>query len=75
MDLPSNAKLHEMQENTHGLVPLILAAAPDVPNQTPKPWQPKQVLNASLTPRVHIIVPLLSRRQSSFFLPMNGTMT
>ena len=29
MLMPLNAKLHEMQENTHGLVQLIRAAMPD----------------------------------------------
>ena len=32
-DLPPNAKLREMQQNTHGLVQLIGAATPHVPNQ------------------------------------------
>ena len=35
MDLPSNAKLSEIQQNMHGLVQLIGAATLDVPNQTP----------------------------------------
>ena len=34
-DLPLNAKLCEMQQNTHGVVQLIRAATPDVPHQTP----------------------------------------
>ena len=44
-DLPLNAKLREMQQNTHGLVKLIRAATPDVPNQTPMPQLSKQMLN------------------------------
>ena len=35
--LPPNAKLHEIQQNTHGLVQLIRAATPHIPNQTPMP--------------------------------------
>ena len=31
-DVPPNAKLREMQQNTHGLVQRIRAATPDVPN-------------------------------------------
>ena len=45
-DLPPNARLHEMQQNTHRLVQLIRAATPDVPNQTPSPQLSKQMLNA-----------------------------
>ena len=36
-DLPLSAKLREMQQNMHGLVQLIKAATPDVPNETPMP--------------------------------------
>ena len=35
MDLPPNATLCEMQQNTHGLVQLIGAARLNDPNQTP----------------------------------------
>ena len=64
-DLPPNAKLHEMQQNTHRLVQLIRAATPNVPNQTPMPQLSKQMLNACLLPPMHIIVQLLPGRQSS----------
>ena len=33
MELPPNAKLRDMQQNMPGLVQLIRAAMPDVPNQ------------------------------------------
>ena len=69
-DLPPNAKLREMQQNTHGLVQLIRAAMPDVPNQTPMPQLTKQLLNACPIPPMHIIVRLLLSRQSSI-LPSN----
>ena len=36
-DLPPNAKLCEMQQNTHGPVQLTRAATQDVPYQTPRP--------------------------------------
>ena len=64
-DLPPNAKLREMQENTHGLVQLIRATTPDVPHQTPMPQLSKQMLNACPIPPMHIIVQLLPGRQSS----------
>ena len=48
-DVLPNAKLREMQQNTHGLMQLIRAATPDVPNQTPMPQLPKQMLNAPCT--------------------------
>ena len=35
--LPLNAKLREMQQNTHGLVQRIRTATPNVPHQTPMP--------------------------------------
>ena len=35
MDLPPNATLRETQQKTHGLVQLVRATTPDVPNQTP----------------------------------------
>ena len=63
-DLPPKAKLRQMQENTHGLVQLIVAVAPDVPNQTPMPQLSKQMLNACPT-TMHIIVRLLLGHQSS----------
>ena len=53
-DLPANAKLRKMQQNTDGLVQLIGAATPNVPNQTPMPQPSKQLLNACPGPRVHI---------------------
>ena len=56
MDLPPNAKLREMQQNMHGLVQLIGAVMPDVPNQTPMPQLSKQMLNACPIPPMHIIV-------------------
>ena len=55
-DLPPNAKLREMQQNTHGLMQLIRAATPDVPNQTSMPQLSKQMLNACPIPPMHIIV-------------------
>ena len=36
-DLPPNAKLREMQQNTLGMVQLIRAATSDGPDQTPMP--------------------------------------
>ena len=57
-DLPPNAKLCEMQQNTHKLV-LIRAATPNVPNQTPLPQVSKQLLNACPIPPMHNIVRLL----------------
>ena len=48
-DLPPNAKLREMQQNTHGLVQLIRYATPHVPEQTPMP-SPK-VLPQHLPPK------------------------
>ena len=74
-DLPPNAKLYEMQQNTHGLVQLIRAATLDVPNQTPMPQLSKQMLNAChpcicipyhpCIPSMHIIVRLLLGHQNS----------
>ena len=61
-DLPPNAKLRQMQQNTHGVVQLIRAATPDVLNQTPQ--LSKQMLNPCPTPPMHIIVRLLTGRQS-----------
>ena len=58
-DLPPNAKLREMQQNTHGLVQLIRAATPDVPQLS------KQMLNACPLPPMHMIARLLPGRQSS----------
>ena len=66
-DLPPNAKLHEMQQNTHKLVQLIKAATPAVPNQTPMPRLSKQMLNACPIPPMHIIVRLLLGVKSPFF--------
>ena len=74
-DLPPNAKLREMQQNMHGLVQLIMAATPGVPNQTPIPQLSKQMLNVCLVPPMHIIVRLLSGRQNSILSPMKGTIT
>ena len=51
-DLPPNAKLREMQQNTHGRVQLIRAATPDVPNQTPMPHLSKQHRKVALKKRV-----------------------
>ena len=67
-DLPPNAKLHEMQQNTHGLVQLIRAATPNVPNQTPMLQLSKRMLNAYPIPPMHIIVRCLLGRQSSILL-------
>ena len=74
-DLPADAKLCKMQQNADGLVQLIGAATPDVPNQTPMPQPSKQLLNVCLVPPVHVIVRLLAGYQSAIFLPMRGTMT
>ena len=63
--LPPNAKLREMQQNTHGLVQLIRAATPHVPNQTPMPQLSKQMLHACPIPPMQIIVRLLAGRQNS----------
>ena len=49
-----NAKLREMQQNTHRLVQLISAATPEVPNQTLMPQLSKQMLNACPIPPMHI---------------------
>ena len=62
-NLPPNAKLCEMQQNTHGLVPLIRAATPD--NQTLMPQLSKQMLNVCPIPPMHIIVTLLAGCQSA----------
>ena len=48
-DLPPNAKLRKTQQNTHGLVQLIRAATPDVPNQPPMPHLTVQT-NAQCAP-------------------------
>ena len=64
-DLPPNAKLREMHQNTHGLVQFIGGATPDVPNQTPMPQMTKQMLNACPIPPMPMIVRLLPGRQSS----------
>ena len=63
-DLPLNAKLHEMQQNTHGVVQLVKPATLDVPQLS------KQMLNACPIPPMHIIVRLLLGRQNSI-LPSN----
>ena len=67
MDLPPNAKLHDMQQNTHRLVQLIRAATANVPNQTPMPQASKQLLNACPIPLMRVIVrPLLIAGPSKF---------
>ena len=58
-DPPPNAKMREMQQNTHRWVQLIRAATLDVPNQTPVPQLSKQMLNVCPKPPMHIIVRLL----------------
>ena len=63
----------KMQQNTHRLAQLGAAAALDVPNQTPMPQLPKQMLNTGPMPPMHIIVPRAVK--VPFFLPMNGTKT
>ena len=68
--MPPNAKLREMQQNTHGLEQLSRAATPHVPNQNPMPQLSKQMLNACCFPPMHIIVRLLPGRQRSI-LPSN----
>ena len=67
MNLPSHAKLCEVQRNTHTLLQLIWATMPDVPHRTPVPQLPKRMLNTSPMPPMHIIVPLLPRHQKSIF--------
>ena len=62
--LSPNAKLRERQQNTHGLVQLMRATTPNVPNRTPIPQLSKQMLNACPIPPMHIIVRLLPGRQS-----------
>ena len=42
-DLPPNAKLREMLQNTQELVQLIRAATPHVPNQTPQPERGRSI--------------------------------
>ena len=64
-DLPPDAKLCKMQQNTDGLVQLIGAATPDVLNQTPMPQSSKELLNACPIPPVHVIVTLLAGCQSA----------
>ena len=64
-DLPPDAKLCKMQQNTDGLVQLIGAATPDVPNQTPMPQPSKQLLNACHITFVNVIVTLLAGCQSA----------
>ena len=55
-DLPSDAKLRKMQFNADGLVQLIGAATPTVPNQAPMPQASKQLLNACVVPPMYIIM-------------------
>ena len=55
-DLPSNAKLRKMQQYTDGLVQLIRAATPNVPNQAPMPQTSKQLLTACAVPPMYIII-------------------
>ena len=57
--LPTNAKLRKIQQNTYGLVQLIGAARPNVRNQTPMPQPTKQLPNACSIPPLHIVVKLL----------------
>ena len=64
MDLPPNAKLREMQRNTHRLVQLIRTATLDVPDQTAMPQPSKEMLNACPIPPMHIIVRLLLGHQN-----------
>ena len=57
-----NAKLCEMQQNTHGLVQLIRATTLDVPNQTPMPQLSKQMLNVRpIPPTTTNLYPQLDR--------------
>ena len=64
-ELPANAKLRKMQQNTDWGSQLIGAATPNVPNQTPMPQPSKQLLNACPIPPVHVIVRLLADCQSA----------
>ena len=68
-DLLPNAKLREMQQNTHNLVQLIRAATLDVPYQTPMPQLSKQMLSACPIPPMHIIVRFFPGHQSSILSP------
>ena len=61
-----NAKLREMQQNTHGLLQLIGATSPDVPNQTRMPQLFKQMFNVCPIPPMHITVAGPSKFHSFF---------
>ena len=64
-DLPTNAKLRKMQQNTDWPAQLIKATTPHVPDQTPMPKPSKRGLNACPVPPVHVIVRLLAGCQSA----------
>ena len=58
-NLPPNTKLRKMQQYTDGLVHVIRAATPNVPNQAPMPQASKQLLNVCVVPPMNIIITLL----------------
>ena len=58
-DLPPDAELRKMQQNSYILMQLIGAATPNVPNQTPMPQMSEQLLNSGPIPSMHIIIALL----------------
>ena len=54
-DLPPDAKLRRMQQNSYRLMQRIGAATPKVPNQTPMPQISEQLLHSGPIPSMHII--------------------
>ena len=53
-DLPPNAKLREVQQNTYGPMQPIRTATPNAVNQTLMPKLSKQMLNVCPRPPMHI---------------------
>ena len=66
-NLPPNAKLHEMQQNTQRPMQLIRAAMPDDPNQAPMPQLSKQMPNVYPLPPMYIIVLAGPSKFNAFF--------
>ena len=63
-DLPPDAELRKVQQNSYRLTQLIGAATPNVLNQTPMPQMSEQLFNSGLIPSMHIIIALLPCRHA-----------
>ena len=74
-DLPPNAKLREMQQNTHGLVQLIRAATPNDPTKPQCHNCPNKCSIRAPNHPCTLLYDCWWAVKVPFFLPMKGTMT